>query len=108
VSFTITVTAGLIADPAVVVPGCTPKASLLAVLAVTVMLVVSFNALKLSPVSVNCSLRPLWAVVGASRPLNVATPLTAVTISVPVNGPVPVCTVAVTVLLLSPVKTLLY
>ena len=76
--------------------------SLLAVAAVTVMLVPS--AILARPLAVNVSFKPVCASVGAASPLNVATPLTAVTVNVPVNGPVPVPTVAVTTVLLSPVN----
>ena len=78
--------------------------SLFGVLAVTVMLVVSTALVKVG--AVNVSLSPVCASVGAANPLKVATPLTDVAVKLPVNGPVPVWTVAVTTVLLLLVTTL--
>ena len=94
------------ATPAVTVTAVEVITNLLAVPALTVMLVVSFTVGLPELLSVNVSFKPACASVGAARPLNVATPLETVAAVVPVKGPVPACTVAVTVEVLSPVTTL--
>src|SRR5688572_16664918 len=81
--------------PAVAVDGCVPNTSRMAPVAATMLNALLFA--RANPVEVACSVQPLACVAPVVTALNVATPLTVLTLVVPeIVPPVHVCAVTAT------------